>query len=763
MQPSHRKKLFEARKIFTNRESPIRLFKDNFDGSQSTDDYKVIVWHGIGGQGKSALAREIKRIAIKQLPESFPNIKFAFAKIDLEYARNRLAIEALLSVRLQLGKTFGSSFPCFDVGFARYFSESQPGVDIRQRHPELFKGENELLQDLIDLADDEIEKIFGLGALYKYAMRKGREAMEWYNQHGKDVLADLDQLDEAQIVEHLPKYLGADICSIKENFSDARIAIAFDTYEAFWRDYKSTDTVTNAHADAWVRKLVKETPGILILIFGRDKLRWDEIDTDFLDVIDTHLLNGLSNTDAELFLKRVPIDEKHIRDRIIASSEGLPFYLDVQVDQYEKLRNENKIDLEAFATTEAAILPKFWNHLEVHEQEYARYASYPFDLSENIMNELAKAFPGALGLLNWGWLKRQCFINEDDVGKPSMHNLMKSMIQNKELSERPERYRDIHKVLFENYRKDTQPENVGGINIHHEHAIEAAIRHRWLSKSEFSDFRDWFNSQIEIFRVAERTALLERICVFLVKSYSELLGEEHSETLVMRQNLALMIGDGPQRYNEAEKQFQDILKIQCNNEALGESHPNTLSTRHNLAQLIAKQGRFIEAEKEFRDIWFRRRRSELLGNEHPHTLYTHHELAHILSKLGRYQEAEKEFRELCEIKRRPNIFGETHPSTLITRHGLALQIGEQERYQEAEKEFRELWEIARRPEVLGNEHIHVLATEFQIGKMLDLQDLSEQADRWLIGLEDKMSSQVAEDHHSMVELRAYMLERISDS
>ena len=137
MQPSHRKKAFQAQRVFTDREHPISLFKAAFDGSQGIDDYKVIGWYGAGGQGKTALAREIKRLATEQLPAELSTVKFAFAKVDLETAKYRLAIDALYSIRLQLGQTFGSRFPCFDLGFARYFEETQPGIDIRQRHPEL--------------------------------------------------------------------------------------------------------------------------------------------------------------------------------------------------------------------------------------------------------------------------------------------------------------------------------------------------------------------------------------------------------------------------------------------------------------------------------------------------------------------------------------------------------------------------------------------------------------------------------------------------
>ena len=760
MQPSHRKKAFQAQRVFTDREHPIGLFKTAFDGSQGIDDYKVIGWYGIGGQGKTALAREIKRLATEQLPKEHESVKCAFAKVDLETAKNRSAIQALLSIRLQLGKTFGSKFPCFDVGFARYFAETQPGIDIREKHPELFKGESELLQDLIDLADDEIEKIFGVGTLYKWAMRKGREALEWYNQQGKDILNGLDHLDDDQIIENLPKYLGADIYILKEKYPDARIAIAFDAYEAFWRDYNSKDSVENAHADAWVRQFVKETPGVLILVFGRDKLRWDEVDTDFVGVVETHVLGGLSDADADLFLQRVPVDEESIRERIVTTSAGLPFYLDIQVSQYEKLRSSDGVVLEEFATSEAGILPRFWNHLDAREQEYARFMSYPFDLSEGIANVLVEAFPGALGLFNWGWFKRQSFMYEDDNGEPIMHNLMKAMIQARERDERPERFKHVHSVLFDSYKEKAQPENISSINISHELAMEAAVRHRWLSGSEFFT---WFIEHKNVFSEARRTNLLFRIYLFLVRVLTESKGEEHPDTLTARHGLAEQIGNqgrhqeaeamyraiwkirrrpdvlgkehpdtlfsrnnlawqiGKQgRYQEAEAELRAIRKIQRRPDVLGEGHPDTLTTLSYLAWQIGQQGRYQEAEAMYHDIWKIQRRPDVLGEEHPDTLTTRNDLAFFIASQGRYQEAEAEFLAIWEIERRPDVLGEEHPDTLLSRDNLAQQIGWQGRHKEAEAEFRSIWEIRRRPNVLGEEHPDTLVSRgnlaFMIGK-----------------------------------------------
>lgn len=48
---SHGEKRFEARRVFTDREEPIALFKRAFADPQARDDHRVLCWHGVGGQG----------------------------------------------------------------------------------------------------------------------------------------------------------------------------------------------------------------------------------------------------------------------------------------------------------------------------------------------------------------------------------------------------------------------------------------------------------------------------------------------------------------------------------------------------------------------------------------------------------------------------------------------------------------------------------------------------------------------------------------
>ncbi len=151
MKPTHAVKAFAAQRHFTDRDEERAAFIRALTTQQGAEEYRVISWYGIGGQGKSALSRELVRICDRQKP------KVAVARVDLDDMRMRRIDECLLSVRLQLSRTFGHRFGAFDTAFARYFVLTNPGLRIRERHPELFRGENPLLEDLIDWSEAGVE------------------------------------------------------------------------------------------------------------------------------------------------------------------------------------------------------------------------------------------------------------------------------------------------------------------------------------------------------------------------------------------------------------------------------------------------------------------------------------------------------------------------------------------------------------------------------------------------------------------------------
>ncbi|TGD41221.1 hypothetical protein EEB11_19310, partial [Pseudotabrizicola sediminis] len=554
MKPTHAQREFTATRQFTDRDDERNLFLGVLRERQALDTYRVLSWYGVGGQGKSALSREFMRLAAEQ------GDKVAAARINLDDLKMRRVEDALLSIRLQLSQSFGHRFGAFDTAFARHFVLTNPGVNIRQRHPELFRGENPLLDDLIDWSEAGVDALVegvtlavpGLNLLYKYLSRLSSRTREWYERRGKVVLRGLDDFTADELLDRLPSYLGSDICDLLER-RPHRCLVVVDTHEALWQGHTSKDPNEGGRADAWLRLFVQDAPGVLFTIFGRDKLKWSDIDSDWSEIVESHLLGGLSKEDADSFLRAVPISSATVRRSIVDGAKGLPFYLDIQVDLFERLMmGESYPDPQLFGGAHPDILRRFLDHIGDGERKALRLASYPTRLTEAVINGLAQEFLGGIGHVNWGQLTRFSFMRSDGQEAVLMHDVMREDLQAREREERPEMFRTVHNHLFErNYAvfRDKRPNE---IRSEHEEALEASLHHWIAADLDVDD--DFFSAGFKSFIDAHRYGCLERTYRLLSKHQA---GETQHKTLPMRWLLAQQIGNQG-RYREAEEEFRAI-------------------------------------------------------------------------------------------------------------------------------------------------------------------------------------------------------------
>lgn len=512
---SHGEKPFEAQRVFTDREKPIALFEKAFAEGQERDDHRVICWHGVGGQGKSSLHDEIRRRIA-----SNPDV--ALAGLDFDVPRHRRIEDAMLKLRGDLAGR-GMSFPTFDLAFARHFALERPGENIREVHPQLYRrGESQIVDDMLDWSEAGVDMavegislaVPGLNLLYKYGARlTGRLSDWWASRKVKEKLAGLDQLSTSELAERLPQYLGFDIWRAREEIGCPRIVITVDTHEKLGQG--------ELRGDGWLQILVRETPGALILIFGRDKVRWAELDTRWEGVLDQHLLGELSDEDADHFLAQVPIPEEEIRARIVGSAEGLPHYLDLAVSFYEDIRNEGEMPKpEDFGTTPVEVRDRFLDHLPSEERRELILASYPESLSERLFLDLAGAFLGGAGSVNWTRLARRSFINEGPDGRLVMHALMREALQDQDRSERKELFEQIHQFLLDRYEVRAGVLNAKSVTSDAEVAFGKAVYH--ASRISFYQAKRWLQEHVGPFKQAASWFIIKSTITMVMKN-----GDEH--------------------------------------------------------------------------------------------------------------------------------------------------------------------------------------------------------------------------------------------
>ncbi|HEX3250514.1 MAG TPA: hypothetical protein VHS05_13880 [Pyrinomonadaceae bacterium] len=520
MKPTHQPKSFSASRIFTDRDDARAVFLEAVKTSQSLDEYKVLNWFGIGGQGKSALCNELQE-TLERLQDAHSVLsvyrEFRWGCANFDDATMRQLETATLALRLQLARGGGISFPAFDVAFARYFTLINPGVDIRQRHPELFRSDNEILGDLIDWSKEGIEAsttlasvlLPGANILYKYGARLAGRLSEWWERRGKQVLEGLDDLNSDQVRQRLPTYLGADLCDNLAASPTTRLVIFLDTYEALWKDRGSNTDYSGLRVDEWVRKLVQESPGVLFVIFGRDAVHWEEVDPDCSRIVSWYPLGLLADTDSMRFLKSVPINDDEICKRIVRSSRGLPFYLNLQVDLFEKLVNAGKTPSpDQFGGSHPEILARFIDHLSKEEQEL-RLASYPRILDEKIMVSLMDRFLGGSAWLDWKSFCSWSFITATSEGRVAMHALMRDAFQANELERRPTVFHNIHQFLANLFDEMAKVDQGNSFGVESDALIIAAAEHLMLAAPK--EFPKWFEERWEPLWVADRFRVLKRV------------------------------------------------------------------------------------------------------------------------------------------------------------------------------------------------------------------------------------------------------------
>jgi hypothetical protein len=309
----------KANRVFTDRDAPKAQF-DQARADLPPDQHRLLVFYGVGGQGKTALRRELMRRLAAEQPR-----RHRFGAIDFHVETFRDPPRGLLELRRRLGASGKIRMAVFDVAIARYWERAYPGEDVTRALGDLFSDGDGILSELaqsgrdaLDLAEDVP---FGVGLGVKLINRAHRWLKDRGAQRACAALAELPALEADQIAERLPWYLGLDLRAHRAEHPEQGAPICFlDTYEALWSDAPDKTGAAAVETDAWVRELISAAPGTLFVILGRERLSWDRRfpDDDWAALLaDQHLLGGLAEADADWFLRQIPIDEAAIRRAII--------------------------------------------------------------------------------------------------------------------------------------------------------------------------------------------------------------------------------------------------------------------------------------------------------------------------------------------------------------------------------------------------------------------------------------------------------------
>jgi class 3 adenylate cyclase/tetratricopeptide (TPR) repeat protein len=175
----------------------------------------------------------------------------------------------------------------------------------------------------------------------------------------------------------------------------------------------------------------------------------------------------------------------------------------------------------------------------------------------------------------------------------------------------------------------------------------------------------------------------------------QLLGPDHPDVAAILGNLSIVYRNQG-RYAEAEPLQSRALAIR--QEALGPNHPDVAISLNNLASVYRDQARSAEAEPLLRRALGIS--EEALGPDHPIVASVLNNLANVYRAQRRPAEAEPLYARALAI--REQTFGPEHPHVALSLNDLALMHRDQGNHDEAEPLFARVLSIRER--ALGPEN-----------------------------------------------------------
>jgi hypothetical protein len=480
--------------LFAGREAELALFEERFDPPPARDERRVLLFTGVGGLGKSALARAI----VRKLQANHAERPAAWALIDFADAGATDPVQACLQIRLQLGTALGGArFPIFDVAFARYHQERYPGSDVRRQFAALDPGgaivrnlarvlpeparDSSFWQDAADGIGELVGSLPLAGLAYKHLSEWVHRGEDWWDRRAQPLIGQLDQLGADQIAAHLPRCLGADLADAIEGMAHRLpIAVIGDTAEAFHRGQGFQSGIGAFHNDAWLRELIWHSPGVLFVLLDRDPLEWHEHEhsrlRDWQRIVETRPVSPLGDADARRVVDRFPVPEPAIRERMVAGAAGLPFYLGLQLDLYQAYVDAGQPPpADAFGVAPDAIVTRFLSHVDQRVERSLVTLAHARRFDQKLYRWLRKEHPELASDTGFPELIRFSFVEVDEGATWRLHQLMQDILQARVAKDDAAERQAIHEALFDHWKTRCQPERVETVSREHERALDEAV------------------------------------------------------------------------------------------------------------------------------------------------------------------------------------------------------------------------------------------------------------------------------------------------
>ena len=738
-----KKTQLKASRIFTDREEPRAAFWQQYQRlqqelEQEEANVHVLTYYGIGGIGKSSLLKRIMEEMEERLEEP------ACVYFDFNLQQECRAVLEALKNKLTAERRF--AFPLYEVGAYIYAKKIGENPDAPEAKPLLKKSP--ALELLLNIAG-EIPVVGSATKILDLAERGVTVFRNYLQEHRKE-LRQIEYMEAEELYAYLPILFAEDMTHALEKES-APLVILLDTYERLVNEMSAAGEPLSR--DLWLRGedgLVQNIPGVLWVIAGREKLKWERFDAEWSEALEQHLLGSLSSQDSVQFLQAAGVADAELREGIYALTAGTPVYLDLCVDQYRRLVERGvEPRLEMFGRDTFELIERFARYMDDAQKDIVYVLSCLGHWNDSEIADIAQPVVPGFSITTYEKVKGLSFITQSDDGDYNIHQTVGEVLLEscpallrartaqvaldyfaavlKESGAMDPRCGEalrycvrfctmLHEkdsnALWETYvqkiREPLRRVAAGGGFAQAESALEPLIRRG----QQQPDTRFYGNVCAEYSHILRAKGDYRASLAVGEKAWNCLcacLGQAHPDTLQAGSIYANVLWQTG-AYAHALEISSFVYEKSV--ETLGEEHPDTLIAMRSLAMDLSYANRDEEAlELNGRALEKIRR---VFGPNHRQTLLTMANRVNFLRYAGRNEESLEMAREVLAL--RSEELGENHPDTLMSMANLAAALEKLQRYEEALPLRREALE--KRCEVLGEKHPATISSRVTLADSL---------------------------------------------
>lgn len=407
---------YKIEEQFVDRKEEVALFRSKLKNTSA--DYNILMFYGVGGIGKSKLRKEISNIH----SENYGNESVQFV-LNLEPPENRNAGDGILSLVDSCKSKGNITFYCFELAYALYFKKKYPNAAYG-REKEKLTDKLSIGLDIIGIFDNGI--INAASKVVEEAVLKVKDLT--IEKAIMDRLSEFDDMSLAEIEADLPLFFAYDLEKYVRKHPETHILMIIDTFEAL--NVNENEVVNRNRNERWIQNIIEQFssdvfPNCLFTMFGRDKIAWDE---DWMQFITQKELKNFDRSYAREYLTAAKVSEPELIEKIASSSKGYPFYLYLSLKTYiDKKNRKELITADDFGNDYPQIIERFFYNLSTDDKQILRVMAIPNFYTREIFELLLDEFRIKFSMTLFKQFNWYSFITEDN-GKFYIHQIMRESL-----------------------------------------------------------------------------------------------------------------------------------------------------------------------------------------------------------------------------------------------------------------------------------------------------------------------------------------------